>query len=144
MARHSAETRIKLSQGKMGVKNPNFGKFGISNPLFGRRIRRLEGSNNPKWRGGVTDLNNRLRTCTKTFLWRKQVFERDRYRCTRCGDDSGGNLEAHHVKPYHQIMTENCISNYEAALACVELWEVDNGLTLCEKCHIEISRGDVW
>ena len=67
------------------------------------------------------------------------VFARDRYKCARCGDDRGGNLEAHHIRPFYKIMEKNYISDYEAAMACKELWDVDNGIAICEKCHIEIS-----
>jgi hypothetical protein len=62
----------------------------------------------------------------------------------RCGDDKGGNLEAHHIKPFYKIMEQNCISNYEAAMVCNELWDIDNGITVCETCHIEIGKGSVW
>jgi hypothetical protein len=41
-------------------------------------------------------------------------------------------------------MEKNCISDYEAAMACKELWDVDNGIAICEKCHIEISAGAAW
>lgn len=144
MRRHTKETRRKLSQQKIGPGNPNFGKFGLANPLFGRRILKLEGRNNPKWRGGITNLNGRIRTCSTYYLWREKVFARDNYRCMRCGDDRGGNLEAHHIKPFYKIMIENCISDYEAAMACNELWDTDNGITICEKCHIEVGRGAAW
>ena len=142
--RHSDETRRKLSQDRMGAKNPNFGKYGIANPLFGRRNQRFEGKNNPNWRGGIADLNGRIRTCSRSFVWREMVFARDNYRCTRCGDARGSNLEAHHIKPFYKIMMDNCISDFEGAMKCYELWEIDNGITVCEKCHIAIGKGSPW
>jgi 5-methylcytosine-specific restriction endonuclease McrA len=144
MRRHTEETRRKLSENKMGPRNPNYRRFGLLNPLFGKRNPKLAGKNNCKWRGGITDLNNRIRTCAYYSLWREKEFARDRYKCARCGDDRGGNLEAHHIRPFYKIMEKNCISDYEAAMACKELWDVDNGIAICEKCHIEISAGAAW
>jgi 5-methylcytosine-specific restriction endonuclease McrA len=53
--------------------------------------------------------------------WRDAVYRRDNYTCRHCGDSRGGNLQAHHVKPY--------ASNPELRYA------VGNGLTLCQDCH---------
>jgi hypothetical protein len=52
--------------------------------------------------------------------WRKSVFERDIYTCTACGK-IGGNLNAHHIKPY---------ATYKELR-----YELSNGITLCEDCH---------
>jgi len=54
---HSPETRIKMSQSRMGDKNCNWGKKGILNPLFGRKqpqmslfiSRTRRGADNPNW-----------------------------------------------------------------------------------------------
>lgn len=59
--------------------------------------------------------------------WRKGVFERDNYTCQKCGDDSGGNLEAHHI--------QNFAENEDIR------FDVTNGITLCEKCHNPTSKG---
>lgn len=144
MYTHTEETKRKLSEGKKGPKNPNYRKYGLLNPLFGRPNPKLAGQNNPKWRGGIADLNNRIRTCTKYGEWRARVFARDGYTCMRCGYKNGGNIIAHHIKPYNEIMKDNRITTFEEAMACYELWIVDNGITVCEKCHIEIEKGNVW
>ena len=31
------------------------------------------------------------------------------------------------------------ITNYKEALECEELWNLENGLTLCKECHKKIS-----
>lgn len=144
MYRHSEETKRKLSEGKKGARNPNYRKYGLLNPLFGRSNPKLAGPNNRKWRGGITELNNKIRTCTKYTEWRAKVFDRDGYKCKRCGSDKGGDLIAHHIKPYRKITKQYSITTFEEALACYELWDIDNGITVCEKCHIEIERGAVW
>ena len=50
---------------------------------------------------------------------RYQVFERDGWRCTRCG--KAGRLEAHHVIPLIHGGTR---------------YELSNIRTLCRACHI--------
>lgn len=53
--------------------------------------------------------------------WRKKVFDRDNYTCQNCLDNTGGNLVAHHLYSY----ADNELVRYD----------IDNGITLCEKCH---------
>ena len=59
--------------------------------------------------------------------WRQCVLERDNYTCQRCGR-KGGNLNAHHIKEY---------SKYPGLR-----YEVENGVTLCKKCHKEIHKNE--
>jgi hypothetical protein len=54
-------------------------------------------------------------------LWRSSVFERDAYTCTVCGDDRGGNLNAHHKEGFNWCVHRR--------------YDVNNGVTLCEDCH---------
>lgn len=53
--------------------------------------------------------------------WRDAVYARDKYACQHCGDDRGGNLQAHHV--------ESFADHPELRFA------VENGVTLCRDCH---------
>lgn len=55
--------------------------------------------------------------------WKNDVFERDNYICQDCGDDTGGNLNAHHIKRRN---------DHPELRDCVE-----NGITLCKTCHTE-------
>lgn len=52
-------------------------------------------------------------------IWRSSVFERDRYKCQKCG--KGGYLEAHHIKSW--------ATNPELR------YDTSNGITLCRECH---------
>lgn len=93
------------------------------------------GEQHPNWKGGVTDLSIRLRNLEQYKTWRKSVFQRDNYTCLNCG--RGGSLNADHIKPFSLIIHENSIDKIEKALKCHELWDLNNGRTLCVKCHKE-------
>lgn len=92
------------------------------------------GKNCPFWKGGITTENAKIRTGIKYKLWRSKIFERDNYTCKCCGK-IGGNLNAHHIKSFSQILEDNNIKTLEEALSCEELWNINNGTTLCKECH---------
>lgn len=91
----------------------------------------LIGENNGSWRGGISK-GRRGSNCGKKHReWRNSVFERDKYTCKKCGAKSGCGkkiiLNAHHVMPFA----------YYPSLR----FEISNGMTLCDRCHIvETSR----
>lgn len=80
----------------------------------------FKGEKNHKWKGGVTPLNESIRKSIEYKLWRRSVFERDNYTCTWCGI-RGGDIHADHIKPF--------------ALFPELRFAIDNGRTLCVKCH---------
>ncbi|MMZ63915.1 hypothetical protein D1872_262040 [compost metagenome] len=55
------------------------------------------------WKGGVTELNNFLRTHLDE--WKKKTLEEYDYSCFVSGI-KGGNFEIHHVKPFNVIRNE--------------------------------------
>lgn len=60
--------------------------------------------------------------------WRFNVYSRDNFTCQNCGDSRGGNLHAHHIKPY---------ADYPESR-----FEINNGITLCQKCHKAIHAAN--
>lgn len=82
----------------------------------------------------TTPLRLQVRNSTKYNEWVIRVFERDNWICQSCYK-RGSKLEAHHKKLYSQIFEENNIKTFEEAMKCEELWNLDNGVTQCEKCH---------
>lgn len=93
------------------------------------------GSKGPGWKGGITSLYYQIRNLQEYNEWRVSVYERDDFTCRFCGEARGA-LQAHHIKPRSRIMAEYNITTVEEALQCKALWEIDNGITLCERCHL--------
>ena len=120
----SIETRKKLSIALKGRVSPNKGKF----------MPWLSGSNHWCWKGGITPLMRKIRHSLKYSEWRKTCFIRDNHTCQMCYQ-RGGNLEVDHTKPFAIIIEENNIKTFEEAMFCVELWDINNGKTLCRDCH---------
>ena len=118
----------EMSKRQMGKPEWNKGK---KNPNF-------VGEKNPNWikdRSLIKEkLDKQIRKSLKYRQWRSDVFERDNYTCQIC-ETKGGKINADHIKAFIIILKENNINNLEAALNCEELWNINNGRTLCESCH---------
>jgi len=78
------------------------------------------GSKNPCWRGGLTSKDKLFRKTKDYINWRIGVFKRDNYTCQGCGV-VGGKLHAHHKIPF--------------SISKDKRLDLNNGLTLCVKCH---------
>lgn len=86
------------------------------------------------WKGGKTAVAKLIRVSFKYRQWRSDVFTRDNYTCLFC-NVRGGKLEADHIKRLSDIITEYDIKTQEDIYNCEELWDINNGRTLCIDCH---------
>jgi len=86
------------------------------------------GENNPNWKGGISRSRSVIYDDISYTDWRMAIFKRDNYTCKICGDNTGHNLEAHHIVPF-----AFCI-RYNIAL----LYKVGNGITFCKECHQDV------
>lgn len=98
-----------------------------------------KGKDNPKWRGGVSSYVDLIRTSKQYANWRQKIFERDKFTCQKCGR-IGGDIHAHHKKRFSVILddikqTFPLLSVVDIAANYPDLWDVENGITLCENCH---------
>lgn len=92
------------------------------------------GEKHHNWKGGLTFWKKKIWDSAKYRNWRKAIFQRDNYTCRKCGEK--GFLEAHHTPiGFAELLRKYNIKTPEEALNCEELWKLDNGITLCRKCH---------
>jgi hypothetical protein len=129
----SEDSRKKMSRAKIGKPSWSKGKTSLDD----QRI--VSGPRSGMWKGGVTKLNHKIRTHVKYLNWRQEVFERDRYTCQLC-NSKGCYLEAHHKKPLRIIIKEHKIRTDAQIIKCEELWDINNGITLCMLCHAKIDK----
>ena len=116
-----------------GKKHPWKGKH-LSKETRHKQSLAHKGENSYNWQGGITPFNQQIRKLFKYRLWRDDIFTRDDFTCQSCFK-RGGYLHAHHLKSFSIILKENNINTLEEAERCQELWNINNGLTLHEKCH---------
>lgn len=120
----SYETRQKISKALTGRKfslkhRKNLSKARRGNPG-------MRGVNHWAWKGGIKPYHRRIQNWAVYKEWRLSVLERDKFTCIGCGK-VGNPLDVHHI-----IDTRE-----RPDLA----FEVNNGTTLCRKCHTLLHRG---
>lgn len=94
------------------------------------------GENAPGWKGGVTSLKITIRNSTRYNQWRFAIFERDNFTCLHCGSTKGGDFQVDHYPiTFAQLIETYKIKTLEEAEECKELWNMENGRTLCVACH---------
>jgi len=107
----------------------------------------LGGSNHPTWKG-LADIKSLLRSHLAD-AWSPKILKRDKYSCQCCGDATGGNLCAHHIKRLavivddfcHGLVLETAKERFAVYLQLAELstiTDLTNGITLCVSCHKKI------
>jgi hypothetical protein len=136
--KHTDVSKKNMSNGRIGMKFSEEHKKNLSKSHKG--ISRPKGKKSPNWKGGITPLVKILRNCFKYRLWRNDVFTRDNFTCQECGI-RGRYLEAHHIKEFSKIIHEYNIKTLDDAENCEELWDINNGRTLCFECHNKTKKG---
>jgi len=111
-------------------------KKGMTNSGSFKRGEHRSESTEFKIINGLTPLFNKIRNNPKYNQWRVDIFKRDKYNCQKCGK-YGGELSVDHIKTFSSIIKENNIKSLKEALNCKELWEMQNGITVCWNsiCH---------
>ena len=113
----------------------------ISNSLIGRFV----GDKNPNYKG-YTNEKTIARGIFKTFSKRK--IRESNYTCAACGKH-GGNLETHHIKPFHIIFNKfleiydgDIYALYEQLMNYPDFVDENNMVVLCENCHNNVHYSD--
>ena len=133
---HTKETKLKISKGNKGKIITVEMRKKLSESSMGLRT----GKDNWNWKGGVNSLNKKIRRSFKYRQWRSDIFTRDDFTCQECGQ-RGGRLNAHHIKSFSSILQFYEITTTRKALECEEIWNINNGITLCKECHWKL-RGE--
>lgn len=128
---HTEETKKKISEGRKGKNLGNTNGFvkGMTPWNKGKEHK----VHNDKWKSEVSNSmsgenhwnykdGKRLGRKYKSREWSKAVRERDNFTCQMCG--SKEKLVSHHIKEWD----DNPDKRYD----------LENGLTLCRKCHCKI------
>ena len=143
----SKEAKGNLSKSLKGRKSPNKGKklskkhkVNLSLSHKGKPNHKNSGEKSNFWKGGITPLHKKIRMSLEYSQWRNAVFLRDNWTCQKCGKH-GGYLEVHHNKiSFSKIIEKYKIRNMGNALNVPILWDIDNGITYCVKCHGEEDK----
>lgn len=131
----SEETKDKLSE--ITKKQWESGQF--DEDVNGRRKNLKKGKDHFNYKNGAGSIREKLHSLFQYKEWRNSVFIRDDYTCQGCGV-RGGYLEAHHIVPFREIQKRHGFTNHVEAAKCDELFDVNNGTTLCKECHGEVDE----
>lgn len=118
---HTEEWKEKQSKWMTGRKVSEKTRIKIAKSKIGKPRLDIAGEKHFNWKGGVTKERQRIQITIEYKQWRMKVFNRDKFTCRECGDDRGGNLQAHHIKSFAEYPELRFI--------------VSNGITLCKECH---------
>jgi len=134
--------RIFTENHRKAISKANTGKVRTVEHRVHYRNSKL-GDKNPAYRNGKFHRKTSLyvRTLDEYKHWRTSVFKRDNFTCQDCG--CGGYIEAHHINSLIEILKFYNINNKTSQEHLIlyakkydKLWNIDNGITYCRKCHM--------
>lgn len=110
---------------RLGVKHSLESRIKI-----GKNTPKYNGEKHWNWKGGITQENSKLRNSLEYIIWRNEIWKRDYWTCRICKFRSKGkkakDIVAHHIQLFSEFPELR--------------FSVENGLTLCRKCHIRIHK----
>lgn len=151
MQKYGCENPFSNEIVKEKIKQTNIQKFGVESPLQSKEVlEKLKntclskygvqfyvlkipvksGSENIRWKGGY-EYHHIERATNEYITWRNNVFVRDHYTCQCCGAKSkrgsgSVTINAHHIFNWKDNEDKR--------------YDVQNGITLCQQCHILFHR----
>lgn len=127
------ETKRKMSLAQTGKVITEEWANNISLAKRGKLMGELASN----WKGGKTPLNKHLRNSANYREWKAAVFKRDEKTCQHCGKIEK-EMDAHHIIEMQKIIDKHAIKSLEQAFKTEELWDINNGITLCKPCHWDV------
>lgn len=110
-SKHTKESRERISDGLKGKQPKNSIDW--------------KGKNHPRWKGGITTENQKIRHSIEYRFFIEGNFSRDNYTCQKC-KIRGGKLCVHHIQNFAEV---------------IELrTSIENGITFCKKCHQDFHK----
>ncbi len=130
--KHSKEAKLKIGVASRGRRAMLGKRHSLKSRLKMSLTKRAKGTavsgkDHHAFKDGKYSQREGIRKSRQYIRWRYDVFSRDEFTCQRCGDDTGGNLNAHHKKPFAKYPKLR--------------FAIDNGITLCVDCHREEHYG---
>lgn len=126
---NNLDYKNKIKMRMTGIENPSRNPISRNKMISSKKnsLRTPRGEKHHNWKGGITKEHNKLRGSLEYILWRNEVYKRDCWTCKICKIKcEKGNIVAHHLKKF---------SDYPELRFILE-----NGMTLCRKCHAEIEN----
>jgi hypothetical protein len=96
------------------------------------------GNRNPNWKGGTTGLITQIRNTTEFKEWRKNVYYKGKFTCSKCRTKKIGRniiLDADHIYPLSRMISDYKVKTVADARLVPEIWDLNNGRCLCRDCH---------
>lgn len=144
---HTEETKAKMRKAAVGRVNSDVAKAkmsatrlgnpkysGSNHPLYGKSRPDITGEKHFNWNNGISALYRKIRRMTKYAEWRTYCFQRDNFTCVFCSRKAT-YLHVDHIRPFAAIVKDHNLTSTVEAQTCEELWNVNNGRTLCVPCH---------
>ena len=118
---YQLERAIKVNTGNkyaLGIKRSNEFRRKVSKAMSGKKSHLWKHGKSKQWKKRYKDVEYKI--------WREKVFKRDDFICQKCFRKRGQYITAHHIKSW---------ANYPKLR-----YKLNNGMTLCEKCHSETDN----
>jgi hypothetical protein len=123
--RYGVDNSFQLYTVKEKSAETNISKYGVQYITQNEewKLEYVYGDKNNFWIDGRNKYTLD-RSTSELKTWRKKIYAKDNNTCQYCGGNH--RINAHHIYTYHD--------NKDIG------FEIDNGITLCKKCHIAFHK----
>ncbi len=98
--KYGVDNVFQLNNIKEKSKQTSIDKYGVPYHCQNNEQKQKHyiGENSPSWINGRSYEEQRY--TKENAQWRFTIYKRDKFVCRCCGDDNGGNLNAHHLNSW--------------------------------------------